>query len=268
MSFHFESASQQMLSARGVPMLVFPFKNPPRTSIRHGEAGSSYPHQVMDEPALLYTSNVFCQSDFMGDVNFVMVMLKPTAAYHFTQSNVQGLSNTVATLDDLHLYQHFDALQERLWATSATATAVDLIQRTLIRFFQQHAKIGVGDFAPVMNYMFRSPSLLTVHDLTRKFKCTERWLEKQCATQTGLSPKNWLRLIRHRHAANYWLNHPNRSWMEVVAQYRYTDQSHLIRDFKQFSGSPPAQHFLQYSDTETGLMQDKVGLSSLIGDGG
>ncbi|MBK8557769.1 MAG: AraC family transcriptional regulator [Lewinellaceae bacterium] len=266
MSFYFESESQQTLSARGVPMLVFPFKSPPRTGIRHGHAGGTYPKQVMDEPALLYTSNVFCQTDFMGAVNFVMVMLKPTAAYHFTRSNVQGLSNTVATLDDLHLYRYFDALQEQLWATSDPARAVDLIQRTLFSYFEQNAKIGTGDFTPVLNYMFRSPTLLPVHGPTRKFKCTERWLEKQCAAQTGLAPKNWLRLIRHRNAANYWLHHPNISWMEIVARFNYTDQSHLIRDFKHFSGSPPALHFSQYSDTETGLMQDKVGLSSLIGN--
>jgi AraC-like DNA-binding protein len=264
MSFHFEQEVQQLVSARGVPMLVFPFNSPPKTSLKHGFTGHAYPHETMWEPALLGTNSEFTVCKFEGNVNFVMVMLKPTGAYHFLRDGIKELSNAVATFQELQVEKYFSELQGRLWGIRQPAEVVHMIQLHLCRYFELKNREDVGDFSPVLAYMMRNPSKLTVHSLSKKFKCTERWIEKQCALQTGLSPKSWLRTIRHRAAANYWINNPHASWMEIVARFDYTDQSHLIRDFRHFSGNPPAQHFSMYREAEVGLQQHKVGLSSMI----
>ena len=268
MSFHFEQEVQQLVSARGVPMLVFPFGSPPKTSLMHGFTGHAYPHETIWEPALLGVNNEFTICKFSGSVRFLMVMLKPTGAYHFLRGGVRDLTNGVATLEELQVSKYFNELQGKLWGISQASDATKLVEVYLHRYFESKKRESPGDFSPVIAYMMRHPAKLTVHSLSKKFKCTERWIEKQCALQTGISPKSWLRIIRHRAAANYWLNKPDASWMEIVARFDYTDQSHLIRDFKHFSGNPPAQHFSMYEAAEIGLQQHKVGLSSLIGTDG
>jgi AraC-like DNA-binding protein len=247
-------------------MMVFPFKQPSVTGFLHGgDEGSAYPNSTMDTAALLHSNSVHGICYFEGEVNFVMVMLRPTAAYHLIRENVQGMANTFLSLKDLGNSQQFKELQERLWDVATPTAAVALIQVFLQKYFERSARFNPGDFTPVMEYMLQSDGRMEVQDLSKKFKCSERWIEKMCAMQTGLSPKTWLRLIRYRAAANHFLAKPNVTWMEVVARFGYTDQSHLIRDFKHFSGNPPAQHFAQELDTEVGFRQNEIGLSGMIG---
>lgn len=264
LSGHFESRTHSIVSARGVPMLMFPFNKPSLSSFKHGAEGSSYAKPILDEPALLTCSNTFGDCSFEGDINFVMVLLKTTGAYHFLQSSVKGISNTAYTFDHLGLYRYFEPLQDQLWSIQQPAEAVRLIQQYLTKYLEQKSKIGPGDFSPVMQYMLRHPATLQVGDIARKFKCSERWIEKQCAIQTGLPPKSWLRLIRFRSAANYWLRRPDASWMELVANFQYNDQSHLIKDFHEFTGNSPVHHFAQHGHSETMLKQHEAGLSGLI----
>lgn len=260
----FDVRVDTVFSARGVPMLVFPFKTPADTSFRHGLSDTRYPHAVMDAPALLGPENEFAQVSFQGDINFIMVMLHPTGAYHLLRSNVKDRANSIETLAQLGLNRHFDVIQDKLWHTRKPAEAVALVQQGLLQYFAQQKISHTGDFSPVLNYMLRQPTGLTVGGLAKKFRCSERWIEKQCALQTGLSPKNWLRLIRYRAAANHWLSHDNITSMAMVARFGYTDQSHLIRDFHQFSGNTPLQHFIQNGETELGFLQHEAGLSGFI----
>lgn len=260
----FDTEVQTVFGARGIPMLVFPFKAPSRTTYTNGMQGMSYPRPEMDAPALLQAGSVYAQSTFTGDVNFVMVMLQPTASYHFLQHTVSGEANQIQLFDNLGLISFFDELQDRLWRVETPAVAIRLIDHFLCRYFEKKAKVGWNDFSPVIHYMLRNPAQLTVRHLTRKFKCSERWIEKQCNAQTGLPPKTWLRLIRFREASNYRIQHPGASWMELIARFNYTDQSHLIRDFKIFTGNTPAVHFARHGDTETDFQQNRVGLSGLL----
>lgn len=261
----FESETELIFSARGIPMLVFPFKAPSQTTYVYGESGGGYTNPQMDKAALLVATDEYAIAKFVGEINFVMVMLQTTAAYHFLQSNLRGLAGSAIVLDDLDGQHPFKDLQDQLWSISDPAQAVGLIQKALINHLDHKAKPNMGDLSPVMNYMLRQPGQLTVQDLGKKFKCSERWLEKQFAAQTGLSPKAWLRLIRFRTVANFWLSHPEVSWMHMVAKFDYTDQSHLIKDFKHFTGNPPAYHFEHFKDAELDFKQNEVGLSGLLG---
>lgn len=260
----FENPVETIVSARGVPMLMFPFKSPPHTGLKHGYTENGYSKPNVEEPLVLTCSNTFNPCTFQGDINFVMILLKPTGAYHFLQNSMKGINNRGFTFKETGVFKYFDELQDRLWNIQQPDEAIWLIQEFLTRYLEQKARPGAGDFAPVMNHMLRNPSTLTVRDLARKFKCSERWIEKQCSLQTGLSPKSWLRLIRFRSATNYLLSNPQSSWMEVVARFQYHDQSHLIKDFHEFTGNPPMQHLAMNGRWETSLKQNELGLSRLI----
>jgi len=163
-------------------MLMFPFNSPSHSTFTHGESGSAYTKPLLDEPLLLTSSNVFGRSTFLGSAHFVMILLKATGAYHFLQSSVKDTANMVYTFNDLGLLKHFDELQDRLWSVRTPPEAVHLIDHSLIQYLGAKARVGAGDFAPVMEHMMRYPAALQVRDLARKFKCSERWVEKQCAT--------------------------------------------------------------------------------------
>jgi AraC-like DNA-binding protein len=262
-SYYFEAAFEHSFSARGIPMLCFPFKAPSNTSYRYAISGNAYPNAVMDEPALLNASSEYAHSTFSGDINFVMVMLQPTAVYHLLQSGLGGLASHVDVLDNYGLPPFFNQLQDQLWKVNNAQQAVKLIDYQLSLYFK-NTSVHNKDVSPVLHHIQRVDAQISVRELSQKFRCSERWLEKQFLLQTGISPKTWLRMFRFRAASNYLLQKPDTSWMELVAKFNYTDQSHLIRDFKAFSGSTPAQHFRHYGENETHFNQHRVGLISEV----
>ena len=66
-----------------------------------------------------------------------------------------------------------------------------------------------------------------------------RQLERAFDERVGLSPKTLARILRFRHALQE-SSRPGATWADVAAACGYFDQSHLIRDFREFAGAPPA----------------------------
>ena len=57
--------------------------------------------------------------------------------------------------------------------------------------------------------------------------------------QMGLSPKTAARLVRFDRVQRHITELPRSRWAQVAADFGYTDQDHLVREFRQFTGSTP-----------------------------
>lgn len=68
-----------------------------------------------------------------------------------------------------------------------------------------------------------------------------RQFRRRCLEETGLTPKMLDRVLRFRRALRTVRTAPHLGWAEVAAECGYYDQSHLIRDFREFAGTTPAE---------------------------
>jgi AraC-like DNA-binding protein len=68
-----------------------------------------------------------------------------------------------------------------------------------------------------------------------------RQFRRRCLEESGLTPKHLCRVLRFRRACA--LAHPAADWAEIAAGAGYFDQSHLIRDFREFTGRTPVSVF-------------------------
>jgi len=59
----------------------------------------------------------------------------------------------------------------------------------------------------------------------------------------GISPKAYARIARFEHIHNSIINDDNPDWMDIIVRYQLVDQSHLIKEFKHFTGFPPQEFF-------------------------
>jgi AraC-like DNA-binding protein len=66
-----------------------------------------------------------------------------------------------------------------------------------------------------------------------------RRLERAFRTHVGVSPKMFSRIVRFQQVLRHSRPETAGAWADVAARYGYTDQSHLIRDFQQFTGTTP-----------------------------
>ncbi|TKC06663.1 helix-turn-helix domain-containing protein [Pedobacter polaris] len=77
--------------------------------------------------------------------------------------------------------------------------------------------------------------------LQKKYKITERTLERLFKSAMGISPKTFQRLVRFEKTLSL-LKDPSYSNSATVGHIlNYTDQSHFIKDFKTFTNITPVQ---------------------------
>ncbi|HSJ65362.1 MAG TPA: helix-turn-helix domain-containing protein [Gemmatimonadaceae bacterium] len=81
-----------------------------------------------------------------------------------------------------------------------------------------------------------------VADLARRIGLTTRTLERRVRDDTGLSPKTLQRVMRFR-LLYALLQSGAANGARAAAMAGYYDQAHANRDFRQFAGASPTEHF-------------------------
>jgi AraC-like DNA-binding protein len=82
--------------------------------------------------------------------------------------------------------------------------------------------------------------LTPVDALADAASLSSRQFRRLCLERAGVSPKRLARVLRFRHAAAHAAN-PRRDWADVALACGYYDQAHLINEFRELAGIPPAQ---------------------------
>jgi AraC-like DNA-binding protein len=88
---------------------------------------------------------------------------------------------------------------------------------------------------------------ITISEIEKEFFITERQLQRLFQKYIGLSPKFYSRIIRFNHIFQL-AKEKNLSWLEVTHLSGYFDQSHFIRDFKEFTGEEPSSYLFDAGD--------------------
>ena len=87
---------------------------------------------------------------------------------------------------------------------------------------------------------------LTVVEVARHAGLSVRQLERKCLQYTGLSPKTLARISRFERALALKRN-SGAQWTTIAHELQYSDQMHLIRDFRELAGDVPGRIMRQIS---------------------
>lgn len=82
-------------------------------------------------------------------------------------------------------------------------------------------------------------SLVSIESLSEQVFVCKRQLQRAFQHRLGVSPKVYGRIVRFRHAFLYLQANPGVKMADVTYDFGYADQSHFIREFREFSGSHP-----------------------------
>ncbi|MCB0643251.1 MAG: AraC family transcriptional regulator [Phaeodactylibacter sp.] len=132
--------------------------------------------------------------------------------------------------------------------------------RTIEAWLLQRLSIRTNDRAEVfLRQLQQLSGICSVEQLRNQLCCSERKLQRTFAQLLDCSPKNYLRIRRFRQL----LQHLNRveaaiHWEQVAYQFGYYDYSHLVKEFKAFTGQAPKafwQHRLEIEATVTVCIQ-------------
>lgn len=92
-----------------------------------------------------------------------------------------------------------------------------------------------------VDYLIQKKGLVKLKDLQGQFHISERTLERYFKSAIGLSPKFYSRIIRFSHIFQL-IQKDSIDWADVVYKAGYYDQSHFIKNFKEFTGEDPSKY--------------------------
>lgn len=78
-----------------------------------------------------------------------------------------------------------------------------------------------------------------LNELARQANLSPRQFRRRCLEESGLSPKHLARVLRFRHACRIARGSPHLGWPAIALNAGYCDQSHFIRDFREFTRETP-----------------------------
>jgi AraC-like DNA-binding protein len=133
------------------------------------------------------------------------------------------------------------AVQESSDDLMRAATAV---QEVLVRWVQPARIDARVRFA--VEAIERSRGRASVDAVAAGAGITRRHLERRFLESVGVTPKRLARMTRFQHALQTLQSGTSRGQgAATAAACGYADQSHFIRDFREFAGCSPAEHLLR-----------------------
>lgn len=167
------------------------------------------------------------------------VRFRPGRASLFIRESIAALTDTQLAIDDFLGLSAEEVLEAGSFAARRQRLEAALLS-ALSRANLEPANV-VSHAISKINF---SHGEIKVRDLAATCNLSARQLERLFVKRVGLPPKLYARIRRFRSVLNH-LEDPAEQGQpkmaDVAALYGYTDQSHLIRDFKNFAHELPTQ---------------------------
>src|SRR6185312_3653309 len=130
-------------------------------------------------------------------------------------------------------------LEEKISGIDSVTGKVELIQQFLLQQFTAFNSDPVFDYC--VNKIRLSRGNININVLEKETGYSSRWLNIKFMEKIGLSPKNLSAVMRFNYFYHLLASGSSSFFDDKEFYNSYYDQSHFIKDFKRFTGLPPAK---------------------------
>jgi AraC-like DNA-binding protein len=193
---------------------------------------------VSNKKATILGQHTIVNNRFVGrDFLVFQVVFQPGALYRITCIPAAELTNNYLDAEDI-FGSATRLVNEQLFDANNYGEMIQIVELFLHRLTSkanksQHCVDVIGRKMTVQNERyclneFVKASCLSHRQFGRKF--TER---------VGISPKQYLQIIRFDKAFRMKNRYPDKDWLTVAVHCGYYDYQHLVKDYKEFTGYTP-----------------------------
>jgi AraC-like DNA-binding protein len=174
----------------------------------------------------------------LGALETMGIRFRPGAAGPFLPCGVDALGSGEVALRDV-FGRGAEVLAERLRDAASDEARVDLAgEFLLVRLAtRRHLPEVSGSVREAVRRLLARPRV-SIAELARTEGWSVRRLERRFLAETGLAPARLRRVIRFQRVFRA-MSGPGADWVSVALDCGYADQPHLVREFREFTGSTP-----------------------------
>ncbi|MFT3936981.1 MAG: helix-turn-helix domain-containing protein [Chitinophagaceae bacterium] len=162
--------------------------------------------------------------------------------------------------NSVHTFEHpLAKLQPQLNEYIAKEKIEDAINYVKQYFLDAHSQIAVDSMLYKAGIAMRKANgSIPVSQVAAAAHATVRTLERNFKQSSGHTVKDVSALIRFEQVRNQLWLHPESNLAGLAHEFGYTDQSHLSREFKRYSGTTPAAFAKKTKKRKQGVGNDFV----------
>lgn len=173
------------------------------------------------------------------------VEFNPQGAYRFFHFTLNDIQNQIYSLTDI-LGNIGNRLIEHINNTKALQQKIIVLQQFLL------SQLSLSNEDLIFEYCIKkiasSKGRITIKELEKKTGYSSRWLNIKFNNKLGVSPKNLCSIIRFKQYYQGFISGNEKLFSRNDFYEVYYDQSHFIKNFKRFTGLPPARFEKQIND--------------------
>jgi len=202
---------------------------------------------LLNQPAIFYTKNRF---EIIG-----------IRCFPWTVFDLLGLPSNK---HGLHLFEHPMAKLQSKLNTFILAGRIDEAVATVKQYFlQMRAQVAPNSMLFKAGIaMQEAKGTIPVSKVAAAAHVTVRTLERNFKRSSGHTVKDVSGLMRFEQVRNRLWHDPNANLTSLAHEFGYTDQPHLSKEFKRYSGTTPAAFARKAKKGKQGLSKDLLNLSS------
>ncbi|MCC8187749.1 MAG: helix-turn-helix domain-containing protein [Bacteroides sp.] len=190
--------------------------------------------------------------DLYGDeqIRIISVVFEPWGARAFFRFPLNEVAEHHATAEELS-DQPFRELEKRVTDQPDDKQCIDRIEEFLFRRFRLDKAYNYQRMTEAVRLIDRSGGEMSLPELSEATCLSQKQFQRVFTDHIGIRPKEFLRIVRFQYTLSRMHFPMERDFTQLACECGYYDQSHLIREFRKFSGYTPKEYMrvcAPYSD--------------------
>lgn len=169
------------------------------------------------------------------DIGTILVYFTETGFTHFASCPANELFNLSLSLDDIFEKDRVSEVEDKLAMAATDIQRIKVIELFLLAQLKdiETDKIVVE----AVKLIYQSKGTIRIKELNERLLISQSPFEKRFRKVVGTTPKKFASIIRFNSVLDNLSN--AESLTEISYENNFFDQSHFIKDFKQFTGDTP-----------------------------
>lgn len=206
-------------------------------SNNHGNKPSNCPN------SFLYGQiSAFKDLYLLGKVSLIIVVFQPFGINHLLGISGHEIRDSIIATE--HIFgRHGSLLYEKLSENPYLESRLQILNTFFIKQSSRKEHSNQGLIHSTLNYILKNKGAVTVNHLVKYTGYTERHIERIFNESIGLNPKKFGNIVKLHFFLNLLKYKSIQSNItDLCYEAGYSDQSHLIKVFKKYTGITPTQY--------------------------
>jgi AraC-like DNA-binding protein len=188
-----------------------------------------------------------------GEAVLIVVVFQPSGINQLIGISADELLDKIIRTEDFFGLQGLE-IQEKLAEKVDYQSKLELLNTFFRELMAKKITSNQWLIHASLDFIVKNKGNISVNQLVQYTGYTERHLERKFIETIGLSPKKFSNIIKLHSFLKYLKEEP-KNLTTIAYEAGYADQSHLIKEFKKYTGITPTEYVSKASKLAINFME-------------